>query len=325
MQGRRITREEIEDIRKRKRRYRFLSVCGIVFVCLSACGAGYIGIHRLNGQEAEGCGREVTIGTVAELGTSELERESYDIILQRAEDEKANAMEYHVPDTDLLPVDAIEGDNWFDQTHFERASSEASPVELSHFNHSVFIGDSRTEALLLYSGLPNINGFCYKGLSVDKLDRDRVVTLPDESGKFTCYDAISKTFYDNYYLMFGMNELGWVYIEPFIDNFNALIDHILECNPDAIIYVESILPVSEKKSRESNIYTQERIEEFNAALKDMCMTRGDVIYLDLASAVTGEDGYLPPEASVDGVHCNVDYCKRLIEYIRCNTYIRLGS
>lgn len=325
MQGRRITREELEYIKRRKKRYRCLLACGITAVCLLACAAGYLGVNKLNGQDMEGCGREITIGTVAELGSSELEQESYDIIAQRAEDEKTNQMEYAVPETALPSVDTVEGDDWFDEAYFERASSDFVPAELSHFNHSVFIGDSRTEALLLYSGLPNINGFCYKGLSVNKLDRDKVVAIPGMQGKFTCYDAIAQTSYDNYYLMFGMNELGWVYIDPFIENFNALIDHILSCSPNAVVYVESILPVSAEESEKSDIYTQERIDEFNAALKEMCMARRDVVYLDLAAAVTDENGYLPPEASVDGIHCNMDYCKRLIEYIRCNTYVRLEN
>lgn len=329
MQGRRITREELEHMKKRRKRYRLLLTCGIVFFCLLACAAGYICVRGVNGKDAEVCGRELTVGTAAEFGSSGLRPESYDMILQRAADMEAGGTvgetDYQVPDTVLPSVDTVEGDNWFDAAYFERLSSESVPVDLSHFTRSVFIGDSRTEALLLYSGLPDINGFCYKGLSVDKLNRDRVITIPGESGKFTCYDAVSRTSYDNYYLMFGMNELGWVYIEPFIENFNALIDHILDCNPDAVIYVESILPVSEEESRRSDIYTQERIDEFNAALKDMCMTRRDVIYLDLAAAVTDENGYLPAEASADGIHCNMDYCRRLIEYIRCNTYIKLES
>ena len=54
----------------------------------------------------------------------------------------------------------------------------------------------------------------------------------------------------------------------------------------------------------------------------MCQDRKDVIYLDIASAVMDEEGYLPEEASTDGIHCNADYCKRIIQYIRNNTYTK---
>ena len=325
MHVRRITREEVHKLKKRRTIYRVTVAVSIMAVCLIGGAIGFVQVQRQHNKQ-ETKGREITVGTAVELGSSGFAIEDYGTITENVEKAAVDAMEFDVPDTGLPAVEEIQGDNWADEDTFVRwdviTDSDIEAVPLSYFSDSVFIGDSRTEALMLYAGLPNINGFCYKGLSVDKLDTDKVVTVPDENGEFTCYDAISMTSYDNYYLMFGMNELGWIYIEPFIDNFNALIDHIYACNPDAMIYVESILPVSEEESETSDIYTQERIDEFNDALLAMCKERKDVIYLDLAAAVSGEDGYLPSDASVDGIHCNADYCKRLIQYIRYNTYVR---
>lgn len=320
MHIRRITREEVHRMKRRKRIYQCVTT-GIVFMVCALLVVIIVWFKKENDRVPVMQGREVTVGTAAELGESVIHVEGYDTVVRNVEDATVDDMEFVVPETGLKKVEDIQGDNWASDSCYIKSETEIVP--LSYFSRSVFIGDSRTEALLLYSGLPNINGFCYKGLSVDKLESDRVVAVPGEDGDFTCYEAIDMTDYDSYYLMFGMNELGWVYIEPFIDNFGKLIDHIKQHNPDAVIYVENILPVSKEESETSDIYTQDRINEFNQALKEMCMERGDVVYLDLAAAVSGEDGYLPADASVDGIHCNADYCKRLIQYIRCNTYTKI--
>lgn len=318
MHVRRITREEVQRLSKKKKKYKYTMLIITAIIVVGICLVAGIYVYKENDVIY---GKEVTIGTVAELGISDYLACQYSIIEKNIEALEYDDYEYVVPDTILPSVESIDGDNWFDDTIYTKNENIMS---MSYFSDTVFIGDSRTEALVLYAGVPNINAFCYKGLSVDKLQTDKVISIPGYAAKMTCYDAIDITDFNNYYLMFGMNELGWIYVDAFVDDFNNLIDYIYEHNPDATIYVESILPVSEKESIESDIYTQERIEEFNDELRRMCEDRRDVIYLDLAAAVTDSDGYLPEEASVDGIHCNADYCKRLIQYIRTNTFSRAG-
>lgn len=339
----RLTREEIISLRlmkKRKlRRYTCYAISAVVLIELTA-----LFIYRnLTHKDGEGLrGGEITTGIRADIGAlydfseisvgtatnassnNDTDAETDSKMNSEADSETNSKIDsdfvFEVPATSLPDVESIEGDNWYDDSFYEKA--DADPVAMSYFNDTVFIGDSRTEGLLIYSGVPNLNGFCYKGLSVDKLDSDESIMLPGSDELYTCYDAISRTEFDNYYCMFGVNELGWVSPSVFVDEFSALVDHIFSVNPDAVVYVESILPVTEQSSSESDIYTQERIDEYNELLLSMCKERKDVIYLDLAAAVSDDSGYLPDEASADGIHCSSDYCKRMIQYIRCNTFRR---
>ncbi len=226
-------------------------------------------------------------------------------------------MSYEVPDTVLGPVEDVVPSNWYDESLYKKVEG---PVDLTYFSRACFIGDSRTEGLILYSGLPNINGFAYKGLSVDKLSTDKVISIPGMGSGYTCYEAVKVTDYDAYYLMFGVNELGWVYTDIFTENLSKFIDYIKSVKPDAIIYVQSILPVSLTSSQKSDVYNQDRVNMFNEELLKMCQDRKDVIYLDSASAVADENGYLPEEASSDGIHCDVNYVKRLVQFYRYNTF-----
>lgn len=332
----RLTREDLLYFRRRRKRQIKIiiasSASGLVIIGLIVLfvfrGIFFDNDGSIGGQLGTGTkadlgigGYEVNTTTDATIAENDLNEDELDKTTN--ESQEISDIEFVVPETSLGPVEDIIGDNWYDEKYF--AKSEISPVDMSYFDRTIFIGDSRTEGMLIYSGVPNINGFSYKGLSVDKLNSDASIIIPGKSKKYTCYQAISMTKYDNYYCMFGVNELGWVSPDVFIEEFGDLIDHIISVNPDAVIYVESILPVTAKSSTESDIYTQSRINEYNDMLLDLCKVKKCVIYLDIAASVIDDSGYLPGEASSDGVHCNADYCKRIIQYIRCNTFVKLSE
>lgn len=192
----------------------------------------------------------------------------------------------------------------------------------AYFDKAVFIGDSRTEGLLYYSGIANMNAFAYKGLNVGVLDSSAVITVPGKGSGFTTYQAIDNTEYDYYYIMFGVNELGWLNFDIFIDDMNALIDKIYAKNPNAVVYVMSVLPVSAMKSSSNEVFTMDNVNKMNGLIQDMCKSRNDVIYLDLSAAVEDANGFLPVVASADGIHCNPEFNVKLGQYIRYNVYVR---
>lgn len=48
------------------------------------------------------------------------------------------------------------------------------------------------------------------------------------------------------YIMLGINDLGWPSMETFTGNYSKLIDAVRSSQPNATIYVQSILPVSKR-------------------------------------------------------------------------------
>ncbi len=326
-----ISREEItllKNKRKKKIKRIIISISSLLVVSGLSVGAYFL-VFR-NGENIKG--KEINSKVQATIGDSDNTVISYDAMdeyngisinqtssdASEVEDTSEQIItEFTVPETSLPPVEEIEGGDWYNE---ELYTKHEGPIDFSYFNDTVFIGDSRTEGMILYGGIPNLNAFCYKGLSIDKLDSLQEIYVPGKGSGYTCFEAIEMTKYDNYYCMFGVNELGWVYLDVFIEYFNELIEAIKEANPDATIYVQSVLPVSEDESGTSDVYTQDRVMQLNTMLIEMCQSRNDVIYLDTAASVTGEDGYLPEEAATDGIHCNADYCKRMLQYIRYHVY-----
>ena len=196
------------------------------------------------------------------------------------------------------------------------AVSEAPPAEPGDYSDAAFIGDSRTEALKTYGLLKGATYYTYKGLKVDTVFTEPYI---DEGGtKMTVMDAIVRHQYKRVYIMLGVNELGWVSTDIFIDDYGKIIDELKKSQPDATIYVQSILPVSAKKSEQDSIYNNPRINEFNALIEQMAKDKG-ATYLRVNEAVMDESGSLPADASTDGVHPNIDYCRKWTAYLDANS------
>lgn len=196
---------------------------------------------------------------------------------------------------------------------------ENNRVDDSYFDDALFIGDSRTEGFMMYSSLKNIHAYCSKGLSITRIYEEEVVTLED-GRTVTVMEALQTEKYGKIYIMFGVNELGWPYDDAFEEQYSKMLRDIKQLQPDALIYVQNIIPISAERSKTDGIYNNDNVYRFNDIIKRVCETQ-NVIYLDVASSVADETGALPADASTDGIHCNGTYCDIWLEYLRNNTYI----
>ena len=193
---------------------------------------------------------------------------------------------------------------------------ESEAVTDDYFNDAVFIGDSRTEGFIMYNGLSNVTSLTAKGLMVDTAFSKPAINMNGE--KISVMKALSKTKFNKVYIMLGINELGWAYSDIFINKYAEIVDYIKEINSEAQIYIQSILPVSYKKSSSDKIYNNDKIREYNELIKKMTNEK-QIYYLDVAEAIKDEDGNLPAEASLDGVHLKKEYCQQWYEYLKTHT------
>lgn len=193
---------------------------------------------------------------------------------------------------------------------------ESEAVDDSYFDDAVFIGNSRTEGLKKFSGLSNSTFITEVGLTVSSIFTDYC----DISGGYRsrAFDALAGMSFSKVYIMLGMNELGWVYESVFKDDYGKIIDKIREINPDAVIYIQSIIPVSKWKDSSNDVFTNANVERLNAQLRDLADEK-EVHYLDVAGALMDSEGYLPYEATGDGVHLEPPYCVKWTDYLRTHT------
>ena len=200
------------------------------------------------------------------------------------------------------------------------AVKESEAVGDDYFDDAVFIGNSLIVGLQRTVPL-NARYFASIGLNVSQVFTKELV--PMKSGKtFTISDALATVEFSKVYLMFGVNELGWGSVASFIGYYGQIIDRIREINPDAIIYVQSILPVNEEKWAKSSDYqsciNNYAVVTFNQKILEMCVSKG-VAFVNVGEALTDETGNLFTHATSDGIHIGGSYATVWVDYLKTHT------
>ena len=74
-----------------------------------------------------------------------------------------------------------------------------------------------------------------------------------------------------FYLVFGMNDMG-LSADTFGQYFSRLVDLIQKSHPDADIYAQAVLPVTELKEQSgaANGFSLAHVREFNEQLMKVC-------------------------------------------------------
>lgn len=196
-------------------------------------------------------------------------------------------------------------------------SSDVQHDDADDLADAVFIGDSRTVGLQNNCDRPKATFLCSVGMHIDTVMTDQNITLSNGNAG-TVIDALSERQYGRIYINLGTNELGWPYIDTFKDYYTQLITKIREIQPDAVIYAESILPVTAERSLQGDAINNTNVATFNQAIAEVASQTG-ASYLDCTGAVADENGNLPADASTDGIHLIGEYCDKWLNYIIDNT------
>lgn len=192
----------------------------------------------------------------------------------------------------------------------------SSPVENDYFNETVFIGDSRTEGFCMLTDIANAKAYAHVGLTVDTVFTEPVITI--NGAKLSIVDALRQTSFQRVYVMLGLNETGWAYNSIFVEKYKNLVDEIKNINPNATIYLQSILPVSNDVSTTHDYINNEKINEYNRLIAQIA-TEKNVSYLNVAESVAAPNGALPDDAAVDGIHLKKEYCQKWYDYLKTHT------
>lgn len=186
----------------------------------------------------------------------------------------------------------------------------------TNFSGCLFIGDSRTQGLILYSGVYGAENYTARGLTVDGYFSSAVIDMNDS--KVSVAQAVeSGPDFERVYIMLGINELGWSYESVFAEKYGNLVDHVKSNMPDAKIIVQSILPITPSRSASDNVFNNANVARFNVSIKNMCSQKG-VTYLDLTPHMGDETGALPEGAAFDGIHLQKSYCQKWLDYLKAN-------
>ncbi len=178
---------------------------------------------------------------------------------------------------------------------------------------SLFIGDSRTEGFMLYSGVTGAKAYTVRGLMVDTFFTSPSVNRNGQ--KITVADALADdSGYSKIFITLGINELGWVYDSVFHDCYAKLINYVRETCPSSEIYVQTLIPVTATKSASDDIFNNQNIARYNDIIRSLASECG-VGLIDAAAEICPE-GVLPEDGAFDGIHLKKPYCQRWLDVIK---------
>ena len=196
----------------------------------------------------------------------------------------------------------------------------ASPeVDNSYFADAAFIGDSRTDGFMIYSGIGCGKNLTSNGLSIFKLKEKKALTI--DGKKYTLLEALALEQYGKVYLSLGVNELGYNNDKGFYQSYCDAIETIRQLQPNAVIYIQGLIPINEgviAQTGGSRYLTNEHLRVYNDLMRKAAQEEG-VVFLDLYSEFVDANGELPADASKDGVHLRGAWCRQWLAYLKTHT------
>lgn len=196
---------------------------------------------------------------------------------------------------------------------FGKPLPESTRVRTEYFNDAVFIGDSITTGLQLYDLLPDSNIVAYTGINLDVILTKKVMNDNTQ----TILEATTAIQPKKIYIMLGANGLAYLSGEQTADYYAKFVDEVRRENPNAIIYIQSILPIQEElfsQKYEGDLNNQ-KIDACNALLMKMAGEK-EMYYLDVASAFKDETGGMDIEMTSDGLHFKSDSYTKWLDYLK---------
>jgi hypothetical protein len=154
------------------------------------------------------------------------------------------------------------------------------------FENALFIGDSFTSGLKDYAK-PNAYFIEEVGMTLAKgLQR-----LPELD------DVVPSRIF----ILLGINDLGHGYSsEEFVEQYRQMTNALKERYPRTTIYLQAIAPVTASRSFEDPTHSNEKINQFNEALKEF--SKDDRMHFLNPWTAFQEDGALRSSESSDGLH-----------------------
>ncbi|HHU13363.1 MAG TPA: hypothetical protein GXZ64_09080 [Clostridiaceae bacterium] len=187
------------------------------------------------------------------------------------------------------------------------------PVDDDYFSDAVFIGNSIVGLQMLAGTIDTATYYTRHSLQVESYFTQPIRIQGGVQALIP--DALEQYQYKKVYLMLGVNEMSWPNQDVLADLFDRVIKNIVETQPDAIIYVQSVLPVEAELDRLGYIPNNKLVQQMNRTILRLCEENG-VWFLNSAEALYDENGVLPEGSTSDGTHFGSDTVKRWDDYLR---------
>lgn len=266
-------------MRTKRKRKTLMQICPLL-ICLAVAGVGFL-IYSLVTAKEDSAPAAATVTTTEAVQTTE----------SLLSTEQPQTTETTQPETT------------------EPETLEFQTVTEDYFDDALFIGDSRTQGLQLYSTLDNATFYAATSMSIFGI-MDSTETVDGVTG---IRNLLQSKQFGKIYIMFGINEAGYD-TDAFVERYGQVVEEIRGYQPDAIIYVQGIMYVTAAKAAAEPVFSNDNIRKKNEGLKDLANGE-DIFYLEVNDNLNDGQGNLPEEYTGDGVHLKASYYSLWRDYL----------
>lgn len=169
------------------------------------------------------------------------------------------------------------------------------------FANDCFIGDSRLETLAKNISMPDATFLIQGDLKVSDAVANSSIVSGLQNKKFT-----------RIFIQIGINDVASYSESEASSGYSNLISLIRNYQPDASIYLESVILVTQAANDRQGGKLLTTIEKMNQVIAQVA-SANQVNYLDVTAALCGTDAkVLPSDAATDGILLNAAYCNKWI-------------
>ncbi|WP_195283395.1 GDSL-type esterase/lipase family protein [Harryflintia acetispora] len=203
---------------------------------------------------------------------------------------------------------------------------ESAQVEQSYFDDAAFFGDSITNGISVYAFMSNAEVIAATGVNPDSVLTKEAVPVEGEEQRITMIEALRRSDPKKIYIQLGANWVGTntgIDKETFLHHYRDMLRRIRSEHPQSVVYLQSMFPVSRafssnENGKNGNGLTIEIIKDYNESLRQLASEEA-VFYLDIYPALADEEGYLPDDATADGMHLTSQYYEHWFHFLRTHT------
>ncbi len=181
-----------------------------------------------------------------------------------------------------------------------------------YLNRCVFLGDSRTVAMVNYGLINDDAALAQIGISHPSFKKNNFVN--NEGKQYTLKSYLQAHQSPVIYIALGVNGINDPSEEHYKSTFIDLIDTVMEQAPNSNIVIMSIGPVNDNGTYKKSVQNA-WIVKYNEFLRDLAKEK-NIFYLDISEILTGSDGQVKHEYDGgDGLHYTSGACEAILNYI----------
>lgn len=198
----------------------------------------------------------------------------------------------------------------------ETLVAKTKAADPSYFDDAVFIGDSISVGLRVYGVLPTKNVIAEQNVNIMNLVNDTPVYRTSGTEKRTVFQAIAEQVPNpgKIYILIGANGIPGLSNEAHINYYGKFLDRLHQTYPNAMIYVESVTPITKNSKYIRDSFNTKKINDFNDRLYKLAQEKG-VYYLNVQEVLRDDNGYLISDYDAgDGMHLKSNGHKAMYQY-----------